>query len=127
MAKLVKMKVTEKPDIMTIEWSVNNIPTYASINTNIVEKDDNNYEWDSLVLPEHTLSNIHNADKDMKYKVLIIHILRAYYDDNDATAILSNYLSDQNNEKYKIEFDELQTCRKMAKTLAHNIIENNIF
>lgn len=126
MAKLVKMNGTEKPDIMTIEWSSENRPVYAAINANVIN-DEDNYYWDALVLPDYTLSNIHNADKDMKYKVLTIHILRAYYDDNDATAILSNYISDADNEKYKKEFDELQKCRKMAKTLANNIIENNIF
>ena len=130
MAKLVKMNGTEKPDIMTIEWSSENRPVYAAINANITSSNDENgevYYWDALVLPDYTLSNIHNADKDMKYKVLTIHILRSYYDDNDATAVLSNYISNPDNEKYKKEFDELQNCRKLAKTLANNIIENNIF
>ena len=26
------------------------------------------YSWDALELPEHTLVNIHNAEKELKYK-----------------------------------------------------------
>ena len=50
-----------------------------------------------------------------------------YYDDNDATAILSNYLNEPENEKYKNEFIQLQACRSLAKTLAKTIIEENIY
>ena len=127
MAKLVKMNGAEKPDIMTIKWVSENIPTYAAINTNIEENEDGSYSWDALVLPEHVVNNIHIAEVNLKYKILVIHIIRSYYDDNDATAILSNYLSEPTKEKYKVEFEKLQTCRTMAKTLATNIIENNIF
>jgi hypothetical protein len=126
MAKLVK-KTGEKPEIMTITWLNENIPTYVSINNNISENADGTYSWDALELPEHTLVNIHNAEKELKYKILIIHILRAYYDDNDATAILSNYLSDPENEKYKNEFIQLQACRSLSKKLAKTIIEENIY
>jgi hypothetical protein len=126
MAKLVK-KTGEKPEIMTIKWNDGNTPIYASINNNISENEDGTYSWDALELPEHTLVNIHNADIEMKRKVLIIHILRAYYDDNDATAILSNYLNEPENEKYKSEFEQLQKCRFLAKKLAKTIIEENIY
>lgn len=126
MAKLVKMKGTEKPGIMTVKWSSENKPIYASINTNIIN-DADDYYWDSLVLPEYALNNIYAAPNDIKYKVLIIHILRAYYDDNDVTAIIANYMSDTTNEKYKKEFDELQNCRNLAKTLANNIVASGLF
>lgn len=127
MAKLVKKTGTEKPEIMTIKWLNENTPTYAAINNNISENEDGIYSWDALELPEHTLVNIHNAKEEMKRKVLIIHILRAYYDDNDATAILSNYLNEPENEKYKSEFEQLQKCRFLAKKLAKTIIEKNIY
>lgn len=126
MAKLVK-KTGEKPEIMTITWLNENIPTYVAINNNISENEDGTYSWDALELPEHTLVNVHNADIEMKRKVLIIHILRAYYDDNDATAILSNYLNEPENEKYKSEFEQLQKCRSIAKKLVKTIIEKNIY
>jgi hypothetical protein len=126
MAKLVK-KTGEKPEIMTITWLNENIPTYVAINNNISENEDGTYSWDALELPKHTLVNIHNADTEMKRKVLIIHILRAYYDDNDVTAILANYLNEPENEKYKSEFDQLQKCRSLAKKLTKTIIEKNIY
>ena len=126
MAKLVKM-TGDKPDIMTIKWSSENVPTHAAINANIEENEDGTYSWDALVLPEHVVNNIHIAEKQLKYKILIIHIIRAYYDDNDATAILSNYLSEPTKEKYKVEFDKLQKCRSMAKKLAEEIITLEIF
>ena len=127
MAKLVKNTGTEKPGLMTIKWNDENTPIYAAINNNISENEDGTYSWDALELPNHTLINIHNAEEEMKRKVLIIHILRAYYDDNDATAILSNYLNEPENEKYKNEFIQLQACRSLAKTLAKTIIEENIY
>ena len=108
-------------------WLNENIPTYVAINNNISENEDGTYSWDALELPEHTLVNIHNADIEMKRKVLIIHILRAYYDDNDATAILSNYLNEPENEKYKSEFEQLQKCRSIAKKMVKTIIEENIY
>ena len=126
MAKLVKQTGNEKPELMTIKYNDDNI-IYASINVHIIENTDGTYEWDELIIPEFALNKIHNATPKMKYKVLLIHILRAYYDDNDATAILSNYLSNPTDEKYKIEFDELQKCRTLAKNTAKEIIDNNIF
>lgn len=127
MAKLVKMTGTEKPELMTIKWFSEGNPSYAAINNNITELEDGTYSWDSLELPDFAIKNIHNADHDMKYKVLLIHILRAYYDDNDATAILSNYITEPLNEKYKNEFEQLQSCRTIAKQLAKTIIKENIF
>ena len=127
MATRVKKTGTEKPGLMTIKWNDENIPIYAAINNNILENEDGTYSWDALELPNYTLVNIHNAEEEMKRKVLIIHILRAYYDDNDATAILSNYLNEPENEKYKSEFEQLQKCRSLAKKLVKTIIEKNIY
>jgi hypothetical protein len=78
-------------------------------------------------LPDFALNNIHIADLNTKYGVLVAHIVKAYYDDNRTTAILSNYLLDTNNAEYKSEFDELQQIRRMAKDTAKHIIQLNIF
>lgn len=126
MATLVKIKDASEPKLMSIVKNNDDI-VYASINVNICQLSDGTYEWDSLVLPDFALNNIHNAPDDVKYNVLVAHIVKAYYDDNHSTAVLSNYLSDMSNEKYKYEFDELQKVRKLAKTTAREIIRVNIF
>ena len=126
MATLVKMTGEKKPGKMTIEMN-NDIPVFAAINTNIEPNGNGTYSWDSLVLPDFALSNIYNADNATKYKVLVAHIVKAYYSDSDVTAIFANYLADTDNAKYKAEFDELQVCRKMAKTLANNIVSTGMF
>ena len=125
MAQLVKMTGKEKPGIMTINLQ-DNIPVFAAININIEDTADG-YKWDSLVLPEYALINIYNADNSLKYKIFTTHIIKAYYDDNDAAAILANYLSDQTNIKYKKEFDEYQAIRTIAKTVANNIVSTRLF
>lgn len=126
MATLVKCKDDIQPDILTIVKSGDDNYTFVSINVNIAKTEDG-YVWDSLVLPDFALNNIHNADLNTKYGVLVAHIVKAYYDDNRTTAILSNYLSDMNNPEYKSEFDELQQIRRMAKDTAKHIIQLNTF
>lgn len=126
MATLVKCKDTNCPDVLTIVKSNDDNYTFVSINVNI-NKVNEEYEWDSLVLPDFALNNIHKADLNTKYGVLVAHIVKAYYDDNRTTAILSNYLSDMNNTEYKSEFDELQQIRRMAKNTAKHIIQLNTF
>lgn len=126
MATLVKCKDTNKPDVLTVEKNSKDEFAFVSINVNI-NKVGNEYVWDSLVLPDFALNNIHNADLNTKYGVLVAHIVKAYYDDNRTTAILSNYLLDMNNTEYKSEFDELQQVRRMAKDTAKHIIQLNTF
>lgn len=126
MATLVKCKDTNKPDVLTVEKNSKDEFAFVSINVNINKVGDE-YVWDSLVLPDFALNNIHNADLNTKYGVLVAHIVKAYYDDNRTTAILSNYLLDTNNTEYKSEFDELQQIRRMAKDTAKHIIQLNIF
>jgi hypothetical protein len=126
MATLVKCKDTNKPDVLTVEKNSKDEFAFVSINVNINKVGDE-YEWDSLILPDFALNNIHNADLNTKYGVLVAHIVKAYYDDNRTTAILSNYLLDTNNAEYKSEFDELQQIRRMAKDTAKHIIQLNIF
>lgn len=125
MAKLVRMEDVNEPSLMTVVSNKDEY-TYASINLNI-ERVENGYTWDALVLPDFALDNIHNADDDMKYKVFIAHIVKGYYDDNDMDAILNNYLSDMTNENYKAEFDKLQSIRKTAKEVSKLIVTNKLF
>lgn len=125
MAELVKMSDTKEPSLMTIVSNGDEL-VYASINLNI-EYVDNLYMWDALVLPDFALENIHNAESEMKRSVLIAHIIKGYYNDNDMTAILNNYLSDMSNEKYKAEFDDLQKIRKIAKEIGTHIVANKLF
>ena len=125
MAKLVKASGAEMPNIVTVEF-VDNIPVYASINLNIVFENDK-YVWDSLVLPEFALENIHNATPKIKTDVLIAHIIKGYYNDNQMTAIINNYLIDSENEEYKSEFLRMQNVRKVAKETSKYIVSNGLF
>ena len=126
MAQLVKSEGAIAPSLMTIVMNENEY-VYAAINLNIVLRDDHMYEWDHLVLPDFALDNIHNTDADTKYKVLVTHIIKAYYDDNSMTAILNNYLLDPEDTDSKAEFLKMQNVRKIAKDTAKEIIRNNIF
>ena len=125
MAELVKMSDKNEPSLMTIVSNGDEL-VYASINLNI-ECVDNLYIWDALVLPDFALENIHNAEPEMKRSVLIAHIIKGYYNDNDMAAILNNYLSDMTNEKYKAEFNDLQKIRKIAKEIVTHIVANKLF
>lgn len=126
MATLVKTAGDKKPEIMTILMDEYGTYTYAAINVNIVETN-MGYAWDALVLPEFALNNIHEADSDLKKSVLISHIIKAYYNDNQMSAILNNYLVDMEDEDYKAEFLEMQKIRKIAKDTAKHIVNYNIF
>lgn len=125
MANLTRGFGSESPEIMTIKKIDDNI-IYASININ-VENINNRYEWDELVLPEFALNDIHKADKDTKYGVLIAHIIKAYYNDHQMSAIVNNYIMDTEDEDHKAEFMEMQRIRKLAKDTAKQIIRYNIF
>jgi hypothetical protein len=125
MATLVRKTDSNKPSIMTILHNDTDV-FYVSININI-EKVDDMYTWDALELPQFALEAIHTADADTKYAVLIAHIIKGYYNDNEMTAILSNYLSDMTNEKYKAEFEAVQRIRKIAKETSKYIITNKLF
>lgn len=126
MAKLTKGSGETSPSIMTIHQVDDDI-IYASINLNIVALTDGTYVWDKIELPDFALNNIHNADDDTKYSVLIAHIVKAYYNDNQMTAIINNYLLNPEYEAFKNDFDKMQKVRLLAKTTANEIITNNIF
>ena len=125
MAKLIKASGLEMPNIITAEF-VDQIPVYVSINLNI-KLEDNKYVWDELVLPDFALENIHNASPNIKTDVLIAHIIKGYYDDNQMTAVINNYLIDSENEEYKLEFLAMQNVRKVAKDTAKYIVSNGLF
>ena len=126
MATLVKNKDNKYPNIMTVVKDDNDV-LFASVNLNIVQLSDNTYEWDALVLPDFALNNIYRADTETKKSVLIAHIIKAYYNDNQMTAILSNYLMDPNDEHYAHEFKEMQKVRSIAKETVKEIIKNRLF
>ena len=126
MAKLTKGTSEKLPSIMTIRQVDTDI-VYASINLNIVQLTDGTYEWDQLELPDFALNNIHNADDETKYSVLIAHIVKAYYNDNQMTAIINNYLLDPEDESFKNDFNKMQKVRILAKNTAKEIITNDIF
>ena len=126
MAKLTKGTGEKLPSIMTIKQVDTDI-VYASININIVQLTDGTYEWDQLELPDFALNNIHNADNETKYSVLIAHIVKAYYNDNQMDAIINNYLLDHEDESFKNDFNKMQKVRILAKNTAKEIITNNIF
>ena len=125
MAKLVKASGAEMPNIITVEF-VDKIPVFVAINLNIVFENDK-YTWDSLVLPEFALENIYNASPNIKTDVLIAHIIKGYYNDNQMTAIINNYLIDSENEEYKSEFLRMQNVRKVAKETSKYIVSNGLF
>jgi hypothetical protein len=126
MAKLTKGSGETLPSIMTIQ-QVDDDVTYASINLNIVPLTDGTYVWDKLELPDFALNNIHNADDETKYSVLIAHIVKAYYNDNQMTAIINNYLLDPEDEAFKNDFNKMQSIRILAKKTAKDIVTNKIF
>lgn len=66
------------------------------------------YSWKYLLL---------RIDK-YNYEGLVSKLISDKYTLRDSIVILSNYLLDSTNEKYKKEFDELQKCRIEAKEFA---------
>ena len=128
MAKLTVSKDNTKPPLMKTTFDDFNRPTYASINLNVVDNTiEGGYIWDELVLPDFALLAIHEAADDIKYNVLVAHIIKAYYDDNKMAAIVNNYIMDQDDEEHKTEFLEMQRIRKLAKESAKYIIKNKLF
>jgi hypothetical protein len=73
-----------------------------------------------------TMYDYIKGDSNKVYECVISKIVRQRYPDNDMTAILSNYLSEPDNEKYIKEFREVQDWRKVAKSVAKYIVDNEI-
>jgi hypothetical protein len=73
-----------------------------------------------------TMYDYIKGDSNKVYECVISKIVRQRYPDNDMTAILSNYLNEPDNEKYIKEFREVQDWRKVAKSVAKYIVDNEI-
>ena len=58
---------------------------------------------------------IMNGKEEQVYEQLVTTMIRSKYTQNAIEAIINNYLSDMNNEKYKKEFDDMQLFRKECK------------
>ena len=95
------------------------------LNYNISQIDTNKWQYYSLDLST-TMYEYIKGDKDKVYECIITKIIRQRYPDNDMTAILSNYLNEPDNEKYVNEFKEVQEWRKVAKSVAKYIVDNEI-
>ena len=95
------------------------------LNYNISQLEDGNWQYYTLGIST-TMYEYIKDDKDKIYECIITKIIRQRYPDNDMTAILSNYLSEPDNEKYTKEFNEVQSWRKVAKSVAKYIVDNEI-
>lgn len=58
---------------------------------------------------------IMNGKEEQVYEQLVTTMIRSKYTQNVVEAIINNYLSDMDNEKYKKEFDDMQLFRKECK------------
>ena len=58
---------------------------------------------------------IMNGKEEQVYEQLVTTMIRSKYSQNAIEAIINNYLSDMDNEKYKKEFDDMQLFRKECK------------
>lgn len=125
MAKLIKSSGYTEPNLTNVIYNDYNLE-YISINLNVHRIDDM-YYWDEIVLPDFALTNICKAEDEIKYKVIISHIVTAYYSQHDMDAVVNNYLLDPENEKYKKEFYIMQNVRQVAKKTAKYIIDNGLF
>lgn len=62
---------------------------------------------------------------NFNYGGLVSEIVGISYSDSEMTAVINNYLLDQDDEDTKREFMEMQECRKKAKEIARRILEDN--
>ena len=56
------------------------------------------------------------------YEAIVAALIKAHYTDDEREAIVNNYLADPNAEVAKMEMDDLQVWRLMAKEIAHDCI-----
>lgn len=66
------------------------------------------YTWEFLMI----------LNTEYNYSKLIEEIIKLKYSDSEVIARLNNYISEPNNSKYKSEYEELQSWRKIAKEYA---------
>lgn len=95
------------------------------VNYDISQLEDGKWQYYVLDLST-TMYDYIKEDSTKVYECIIVKIVRQRYPDNDMTAVLSNYLAEPDNEKYAAEFMEAQKWRKVAKSVAKYIVDNNI-
>lgn len=95
------------------------------VNYDISQLEDGKWQYYVLDLST-TMYDYIKEDSTKVYECIIVKIVRQRYPDNDMTAVLSNYLAEPDNEKYAAEFAEAQKWRKVAKSVAKYIVDNNI-
>lgn len=61
---------------------------------------------------------------NFNYGGLVAEIVGISYSDSEMTAVINNYLLDPEDEDAKREFIEMQECRKKAKEIARQILNN---
>ena len=71
----------------------------------IISEEDGVYKYIIFSMPR----------SEYNYDSLVSNIIDLHYRTREMFAIMNNYLTEPDNEKYKKEFDELQTVRKNAK------------
>lgn len=60
---------------------------------------------------------------NFNYGGLVSALIEIDYSQAEMTAIINNYLLDQEDENIKAEFTEMQNCRKLAKETAKWILD----
>lgn len=95
------------------------------INYCISQNEDGFWQYYTLDLST-TMYDYIKGDSNKVYECVISKIVRQRYPDNDMTAIISNYLNEPDNEKYINEFKDVQEWRKLAKSVAKYIVDNEI-
>jgi hypothetical protein len=103
----------------------NTFPVGYRINYNIRQNENGLWEFYTLDLST-TMYDFIQGDPTKVYECITVKIIRQKYPDNDMTAILSNYLNEPDNEKYIKEFKDVQEWRKLAKSVAKYIVDNNL-
>lgn len=118
---------TEKPlSIDTVVFSLGErIHRNIFLNLDIQNTEDG-WRYIPVYINSTILDTIKGLGDNEKYGRIIDHIIRSEYTDAETTAILSNYLSEPDNEKYVKEFQEFQSFRKLAKEYAKYVTENEL-
>lgn len=95
----------------------------------IVDLSEYNGGWQFIPIYVHPMifEDIKTTENiDEKYGKIIDHIVNSYYPSDVFNATIANYLLEPDNEKYVKEFKELQKFRKLAKTYAKYVVENEL-
>lgn len=91
-----------------------------------IQNTEDGWRYIPVYINSTILDTIRGLGDKEKYGRIIDHIIRSEYTDAETTAILSNYLSEPDNEKYVKEFQDFQSYRKLAKEYAKYVTENEL-